>query len=127
MPQIPSAEALRHARAALATETETIAKAGGRAPVTDPVITPFVRALRAGGFTIQTSASGCDALGTCPACQNRYLYTALRAGLAHAVCPHCRDAADRKAAVAGAARASAGPCPPDRVGWRGAAIAAPPA
>jgi hypothetical protein len=98
---IPSAASLQRERLALA-EIADREKADGvpffdrRAAITDPVITPFVRALKAEGFRIKTVRGGCDMLGTCPACQSKYLYTVIKDGAEFSACPHCRDAADRK-------------------------------
>jgi hypothetical protein len=64
--------------------------------LTDPVITPFVRALKAEGYAIKKTRNdkhGCDVLGTCPACRSRYLFTAIKDGAELQACPHCHDAA----------------------------------
>lgn len=86
---IPSIESVQRERAALAADSQ-------RGAITDPVITPFVRALKFEGFQIKSERSGCDTLGTCPKCQGRYLYTALKGGIKHSLCPHCHDAQMRK-------------------------------
>ncbi|PRD92273.1 hypothetical protein [Burkholderia contaminans] len=96
---IPSTESIRLERVALEATYQREASEGvphfeRLAAVTDPVITPFVRALKAEGFSIKALRSGCDVLGTCPTCRGRYLYTAIKDGVEY--CPHCREAADRK-------------------------------
>jgi len=70
-----------------------------QAAITDPVITPFVRALVAEGYAIKKTRPGphgCDVLGTCPACRSRYLFTAIKDGAELQACPHCHDAAMKK-------------------------------
>lgn len=86
---VPTLESTQRERAVLAADSH-------RGAITDPVITPFVRALKSEGFEIKAHRSGCDLLGTCPKCQGRYLYSALKDGVEHSLCPHCHDAALRK-------------------------------
>ncbi|EDT05856.1 hypothetical protein BamIOP4010DRAFT_0593 [Burkholderia ambifaria IOP40-10] len=98
---IPSTESIQRERVALEATYQREASGGvphfeRRVAITDPVITPFVRALKAEGFLLKADRSGCDMLGTCPKCQGRYLYTAIKDGIEHSLCPHCRNAEDRK-------------------------------
>lgn len=89
---IPTIESVQRERASLAADSR-------RGAVTDPVITPFVRALKSEGFQIKAERGGCDSLGTCAKCQGRYLFTVLRDGSERTACPHCHDAQMRKLAA----------------------------
>lgn len=82
---VPTLEGTQRERAALDERRQAGA-------ITDPVITPFVRALVREGYRIKADRSGCDLLGTCPGCQSRYLFTALKDGKESVHCPHCHDA-----------------------------------
>lgn len=88
---IPATQTLDRERIALAAAISR----GEQRRITDPVITPFVRALVSDGFLIKKTPGGCDALGECPDCRGRYLYTAIKDGIELRLCAHCRDAQDR--------------------------------
>lgn len=97
---IPSHEALQREKDKLLQECMKEDKDGvpffdRRAAVTDPIITPFVRAVRSEGFAIKSNRTGGDVLGTCPDCQSRYLYTFIKEEEEITLCPHCRDKADK--------------------------------
>ncbi|MGF6604614.1 hypothetical protein P3T23_009370 [Paraburkholderia sp. GAS448] len=103
--RVPAAESLQRERSTLAAVVQAEEAAGlphfeRRAAITDPVITPFVRALVSDGFEIKKDRGDCDALGTCPVCRGRYLYTAIKDGIELQLCPHCRDTQDRKGRIA---------------------------
>lgn len=61
------------------------------AAITDPIITPFVKAKVAAGYQIKkrNAAGNCDHLEECPSCRNRYRYTFIKDGVETKCCPHC--------------------------------------
>lgn len=102
---VPSAESIQRACDALAEvfRAEDAAKVqyfDRVFAITDPVITPFARALRAEGFEIKKERGGCNVLDACPVCRSRYLFTAIKDGVEHQFCPHCGEKEDRKRAAA---------------------------
>ncbi|MGF6996781.1 hypothetical protein [Paraburkholderia sp. GAS32] len=108
---IPSIAAVQAARVALEAECKADEDAGipffdRRRAISDPVITPFARALKAEGYAIKRTREdkdGCDLLDTCPVCRSRYLFTAIKDGQETKACPHCHDAAMKAAAAQAAA------------------------
>jgi hypothetical protein len=106
MSLIPSIAAVQAARVSLEAECNADEEAGipffdRRRAISDPIITPFARALKAEGYAIKRTREdkhGCNVLGTCPACQSRYLFTAIKDGHETKACPHCHDAAMKAAA-----------------------------
>ena len=61
-----------------------------RPPVTDSIITPFVRQKLVEGYEIKKRLhGGCDLLQECPDCHNKYLYTFIKSGVETKLCPHC--------------------------------------
>lgn len=55
---------------------------------TDPVITPFVLAMQAAGWMVE-SKGRCAVLGRCPSCQNPYLFSFLLEHERIKACPFC--------------------------------------
>jgi hypothetical protein len=59
-------------------------------PVTDPIITPFVKQWVARGFSIKKHGNGrADFLEECPHCKQKYRYTFIKEGVETKCCPHC--------------------------------------
>lgn len=61
-----------------------------RKPVSDPIITPFVKQWVAQGYAIKRSEnSRCDLLKECPNCREKYRYTFIKDDAETKCCPHC--------------------------------------
>ena len=98
--QMPSAAGLQRERERLASTIRREKDVGvprfdGHASVTDPVITPFVRALIAEGYRIKGALTQRVPPEACPECEGRYLLTFLKDEAEYRLCPHCRDLKDR--------------------------------
>lgn len=55
----------------------------------DPTITPFVQGMVMAGWAADKDRSGCDVLGRCPACRERYVYTFRLHRTTVKACPFC--------------------------------------
>jgi len=78
---IPKPETLALERAKLAETYRSEREAGIAWPdsvetVTDPILTPFVRAVISEGYRVKCSRGGCADIEVCPACRrpNRYTF-----------------------------------------------------
>lgn len=94
--QIPHPDTLHRETVRLAEqyaqdEADKVPHFDSRRAITDPVITPFVRAMRAEGYEVKkTRTGGCDHLERCPFCNGSYRYVFLKEGRELKLCAHCK-------------------------------------
>lgn len=91
---IPSMDSLNRERAILASTIEAERVAGvewpdSTATVADPVMTPFVRAVKAEGYTPKMNKGGCAALEQCPTCRSSSVWTFSKDGQDLKLCAWC--------------------------------------
>ena len=93
---IPSQQGLQREEQRLAEQHKEDSANGvphfdSRRAVTDPVITPFVRAMVAEGYEIKkTPHGGCDLLERCPSCNGSYRFTFIKSAQEIKLCAHCK-------------------------------------
>ena len=74
----------------MAVYKKILADAPDRKPLTDPVITPFFNAMRAGGYTmVLNPLHRGNQMRECPHCRSRYSTLYVKDGVRKWGCPHC--------------------------------------